>query len=56
MKKKPTKKEWVKCGMGLDHKALFEAIQKLDPQKLESYLEEDKTDNPYLFNPKKETP
>jgi hypothetical protein len=54
MKKKPTKEEWVECGMGLDHRALFEAIQKLDPQKLKSYLKKDKTDNPYLFNPKED--
>jgi hypothetical protein len=53
MKKKPTKQEWMKCAMGTDYKALLEAVQKIDPQKLESYLEKDKTDNPYLFNPVK---
>ena len=55
MKKKPTKKEWVEYGMGLDHELLLKAIRELDPQKLESYLEKGKTDNPYLFNPKRTT-
>lgn len=55
MKKKPTKQEWVEYFMGLDHEPLLKAIRELDPQKLESYLEKDKTDNPYLFNPKRTT-
>jgi hypothetical protein len=51
MRKKPTKEEWVAFGMSQDHTALLEAIQKLDPQMLESYLAKDTENNPYLFNP-----